>query len=274
MTDNQGVKKYLSVISDDFGLSGPVNRGIRDAFEHGILTDAALMPNGPAFREAADMARSLGISIAAHVNLVRGDMLTEASFPRTVAGLWRNCVSSGSLLKAEKEARAQIEKILHAGLTINQLNSEKHSHFFPPLFRLWTKLAGEYKIPCVRFIREWSLYPSVQGVKADILSLFSLVNRRRMNEAGVSCADHFLGIRATGTLDAKGLAAMLGRIRPGWTELITHVGYNGDVDPSMGKYFLQESREQELRALTDPAVVALAKAGHIILRNFGGMHDK
>ena len=268
-------KKYLSVMTDDFGLSPSINRGVRDSFVKGILTDASLMANAPAFDEAVGMARAGGIAIAAHVNLVRGSMLTGANFPGSVPALWKDSLSHGCLSRIEKEARAQIEKILKNDIKIYQLNSEKHCHFFPPIFKLWIRLAGEYSIPNVRFIREFNMRPSAQGAKANLLSLFSLINRRYLEDSGVRCTDHFAGILATGCLDRGRLVSIIENAGAGWTELITHVGYDGDIDPSMGKYFLKgRRREVELGALIDPQIVDILAANGVILRNFRGQHGK
>src|SRR5438876_268401 len=51
--------KYLIVNGDDFGASSGVNRGIREAHLHGILTSASLLVNTPGADEAARLAAAL-----------------------------------------------------------------------------------------------------------------------------------------------------------------------------------------------------------------------
>src|SRR5438034_10123329 len=70
--------KYLIVNGDDFGASSGVNRGIREAHLHGILTSATLLVGGLGADEAARMAAGLpGLRVGLHADL--GDELDEAS---------------------------------------------------------------------------------------------------------------------------------------------------------------------------------------------------
>src|SRR5437016_11924208 len=70
--------KYLIVNGDDFGASSGVNRGIREAHLHGILTSASLLVGGLGADEAARMAAGLPeLSVGLHADL--GDELDKAS---------------------------------------------------------------------------------------------------------------------------------------------------------------------------------------------------
>src|SRR5213592_2764880 len=70
--------KYLIVNGDDFGASSGVNRGIREAHLHGILTSTSLLVDAPGADEAARMAAGLpDLSLGLHADL--GDELDKAS---------------------------------------------------------------------------------------------------------------------------------------------------------------------------------------------------
>src|SRR5256886_15719137 len=70
--------KYLIVNGDDFGASSGVNRGIREAHLHGILTSASLLVNTPGADEAARLAAALpDLSVGLHADL--RDELDKAS---------------------------------------------------------------------------------------------------------------------------------------------------------------------------------------------------
>src|SRR5947208_4727190 len=56
---SRDVMKYLIVNGDDFGASSGVNRGIKEAHLHGILTSASLLVNTPWADEAARLAAGL-----------------------------------------------------------------------------------------------------------------------------------------------------------------------------------------------------------------------
>src|SRR5881396_137544 len=62
--------KYLIVNGDDFGASSGVNRGIREAHLHGILTSASLLVNTPGADETARLAAGLpDLSVGLHADL-------------------------------------------------------------------------------------------------------------------------------------------------------------------------------------------------------------
>ncbi len=64
------VAKVLIVNADDFGQSTGLNRGIVEAFEHGIVTSASLMVRSPAAEQAARYARANpGLAVGLHLDL-------------------------------------------------------------------------------------------------------------------------------------------------------------------------------------------------------------
>lgn len=268
--------KRLSVNCDDFGLSPGINDGVKQAFQAGVLSDASLMLNGPACAEALDISREIGLPLALHLNLVRGRMLSGATLlPCSVPKLWSGWLLSAKMrLQAEVELRRQIEKALEMGINPVQLNSEKHFHFFPPIFRLFVRLAAEYRVPGLRFINEWYFLPlSIQRFKADLLSLFALANRRIARAAGLLPIEYFRGIALTGRLDRHRLVKLLRRLPHGWTELMVHLSSADDLPPEMGGTFLHYSRQVELQALLAPETRQTLQEQRIRLLSLGGKHD-
>jgi len=62
--------RYLVVNADDLGQTPGINRGIREAHEHGIVTSASLMVDEPASEEAAGFGATLpALSIGLHVKV-------------------------------------------------------------------------------------------------------------------------------------------------------------------------------------------------------------
>jgi predicted glycoside hydrolase/deacetylase ChbG (UPF0249 family) len=62
--------RRLIVNGDDFGRTPGINRGVRRAYERGILTSASLMVRWPAAAEAADYAREQpAMSLGLHLDL-------------------------------------------------------------------------------------------------------------------------------------------------------------------------------------------------------------
>ena len=62
--------RRLIINADDFGFTAGVNRAIVEAHSRGVVTSATLMANGPAFAEAAGLAKTVPkLSIGCHVVL-------------------------------------------------------------------------------------------------------------------------------------------------------------------------------------------------------------
>ena len=69
----------MIVNADDFGFTAGVNRAIVEAHVGGVVTSSTLMANGPAFEEAAQLAKTLPkLSIGCHVVLIDGRPVPNA----------------------------------------------------------------------------------------------------------------------------------------------------------------------------------------------------
>jgi predicted glycoside hydrolase/deacetylase ChbG (UPF0249 family) len=162
----------------------------------------------------------------------------------------------------ERELRAQIEKVLRAGIVPSHLDSEKHMHAFPPVFRVVIDLAVEYGIKKVRFIREFGLsrHPS-QSVKAVFLSLCCARVSARVRAAGLVIVDRFYGISNSGRMTAADLRRLIERPEEGSVEIMVHPGLLRPelfaLEALTGPYYINRFREGEWRAVTDPSVRAL-----------------
>jgi predicted glycoside hydrolase/deacetylase ChbG (UPF0249 family) len=76
--------KHVIVNADDFGASSGINRGILEAFQHGILTSTSLMVNMPASDEAAGLSRHApDLSVGLHINFTNegGEPVVDLDSP-------------------------------------------------------------------------------------------------------------------------------------------------------------------------------------------------
>src|SRR5712692_2782801 len=123
--------KQLIVNADDFGLTEQVSRGILDAHREGIVTSTTLMANGGAFDAAVTLARrSPRLRVGVHLNLTQGAPVspafriptlvdTRGLLHLTPGRLWKCIVTTQvDLSDVETELRAQITKILKAGISL------------------------------------------------------------------------------------------------------------------------------------------------------------
>ncbi len=230
--------RRLIINADDFGFTSDVNAGIVHAHLNGVLTSTTLMANGEAFDDAVRLAKQTPtLDIGAHLVLVQGCSLLDGRLlPEGPRQLLPVLARRG--LDVYAELKAQIEKIRSAGIKISHLDSHKHTHLVPSVFRTVVKLADEFGIPWVRLPPA----PFGQGYY-----------RRLAAAKHVKMPDHFFGFRLTGSLTEATMSEALGKITEGTTEFMCHPGYLGD-ELKQARTRLKESRVKELEALTSPRI--------------------
>jgi chitin disaccharide deacetylase len=281
--------KKVIINADDFGLCPAVNEGIVLAHRQGILTSATLMANVSGFDQAVALAReNPGLGIGVHLNIVRGRPLSppgtiptligpDGRFPAEAGRIMRR-LAAGRIKPAEieRELRAQIEKALATGLPLTHLDSEKHMHALPPVFKVALRLGGEYGIRRIRFIREYSLSLRIsRSAKAAFFSLCCRSMLRRIREAGFVITDAFYGICNSGRMSSAEFRRLFPRLGEGTTEIMVHPGFR-PADPAaleaeVGRYYINDFRERELQALLDPGLPAIARANGIEWIGFNGI---
>jgi chitin disaccharide deacetylase len=252
----------LIINADDFGFTTDVNAGIVDAHRNGVLTSTTLMANGEAFSEAVRLARETPtLDIGCHLVLVQGrSVVSGRAFPERLQDVYI-ALAKGDI-DVYRELRAQIEKILAAGLLPTHLDSHKHTHVVPKVFRAVVRLAHEFGIPNVRLPLDTTL--PVPDISRRLLRRYYA---RLAREYNVRMTDHFIGFRMTGSLTESSFTAALRLLRDGITEFMCHPGYLGSELKSAATR-LKESRVLELEALVSPRVRQLMAAESIHLEAF------
>jgi predicted glycoside hydrolase/deacetylase ChbG (UPF0249 family) len=160
-------------------------------------------------------------------------------------------------LDAHTEFAAQIEKIVGAGIRPSHLDTHKHTHLLPRVFRAVMQLAREFRIPYVRLPVDTTL--PMAGVIRRYYD--------RMLQPGVMTTDHFIGFRLTGSLTEDTFAKALLELPQGSTEFMCHPGRLGD-ELARSHTRLKESRVRELEALISPRIRELIASQQIRLRPF------
>ncbi len=289
--------KRLIVNADDFGLTEKINQAIIEAHSCGLISSTSLLANGAAFESALALSRQaprLGVGV--HLNLTEGQPVAPASsipslvngrgcFARKSAGLWRAAILGRvSGAEIEKELRAQIEKVLTAGIVATHLDSHKHVHALPALGRMAIRLARQYGIPAIRCVAErrsglgclLRRFPRAkmtifrQRLNSFALAVVSRGWSRQLRQAGVAYAEHFYGVTPTGFLDEEILREILRHLPDGTSELMCHPGF-ADQALRQTPTRLFEQREIEYQALSQPEIKLLAKDLGIELINYGDL---
>lgn len=310
---------HVVVNGDDLGITQAVNAAIARAFSEGILTSASLMANMPAFDDAVETViepnARLGVGIhlvltsGACVSYPRGLPLLvddRGVFRRSFLGvrrLVRGVHATAASTQIERELRAQCEKVLALGLTVDHLDGHRHIHMIPEIWRIVVRLASDYGCPYVRLADErWSSTVSRRRVsvtarnlpKKILLSNYARRNRSYLSQAvlphAVRTADHIIGILDSDAITSDNLGALLCQASSGITEIIVHPGFARD--PEEGQPFSERcdtpvacaamdcrfvssvNRQYELEALTNASVLEIAARRDVHLTSFGELAAK
>jgi chitin disaccharide deacetylase len=249
-------RKTLYVNADDFGFTADVNEGIVHGHRQGIVTATTLMANGVAFADAVTRAKQTPtLDVGCHLVLVGGDSLvSKKPLPRSLSGMMSAVVLGG--LEPYHEFRAQIKKILAAGIRPVHMDTHKHTHLFPPVLDAVAKLGEEFGIPWVRrpfdFPLDGRRVPLPRQALSRSLHALRLRFHSTLEKRGCRTTDNFAGFSLTGHLQITDLVYLLDHLPPGSTELMVHPGYCREALRSAATR-LKESRERELLALTAAA---------------------
>lgn len=154
--------------ADDFGISRGVNAAIVKAHREGILNSASLMINQKYASEAVKLAKELpALELGLHVNLTNElpaapadkiPLLVDANgkLKRGFVALFLLSFLNPKRLRrqVEIEMRAQIAKYLATGLPLQHLDSHRHVHIIPVIFKVMRKLQKEFEVPRIRVMNE------------------------------------------------------------------------------------------------------------------------
>lgn len=257
--------KTLLVNADDFGFTRDVNSGIIEAHTSGILTATTLMANGAAFDDAILLARETPtLDVGCHLVLVGGaSLVTKRPFPLTV----RQLLQAITLRQIDPyaELKAQIARVVSAGLRPVHMDTHKHTHLFPPVLDAVARLSSEFGIRWIRRPFDFPMEPGGLPLSKRLVSSAFRIVRPRLERVlranGCRSTDHFAGFSITGRFGARDVIELIRALPDGTTEFMVHPGHC-TAELRATRTRLKESRAQELAALVAPEVRrALDEAG-------------
>jgi chitin disaccharide deacetylase len=227
-------RRELIVNADDFGRSPGINRGVLEAYQHGVVTSASLMTLWPASAAAADAADDHpGLGLGLHVDL--GEWIFRD-------GAWRCTylrVPIGDRAAITSEVRRQLRAFRRlVGRDPTHLDSHQHVHREEPVTSALLQLADELGVPL------------------------------RHASDDVRCCGDFFGQTAHGerleeAIGVDGLLRTLELLGLGTTELVCHPGYATDLVTAY-----RREREVEVRTLCDDRIGSAVVQQGFTLRSF------
>ncbi len=227
-------EKYLIVSADDFGQSLGINKGIIEAFEHGIVTSTSLMTRWPAAGEAAIYARQHPkLSVGLHLDL--GEWVCRD-------GSWTQLYSVIPLddkSAVEREVSQQFDVFQELmGRPPTHVNSHQHIHIREPVRSVTLQICQSLGIPLRDLSPEIHYFTKFYGQTPEGLPIPSYISLDRLIE-------------------------IISTLPTGLTVITCHPGYADDL-----KTMYQTERRDELRVLCDPRVRATLDALRINLCSF------
>ena len=264
------------VNADDFGLSPGVNRGIIEAHEVGSVTSTSLVANAPGFGDAIARAhRAPRLGVGLHVNLTVGspvapradvaslwDPRTEAFYPLT--RLVRRALA-GQIAPRHVaiECAAQLARLRSAGIAVTHIDSHRHAHVLPGIWRGVVAAARQAGVRAVRV-------PHEPGVSIKQICLRAAWSVAASGDRGddVRPVRQFRGLALMRASDyTRALLQLLDDLPAEATELMVHPGYADAALEAWDDY--TGPRERELAALRSAVVQARFTRGDIALCHFG-----
>jgi hypothetical protein len=230
--------KLLIVNTDDSGLCHAVNVAAITALTHptGIVRSTTAMVPCPWFPEFAALARGQGVHSGIHLTTTSewehyrwGPVAPRERVPSLVdrdGFFWRTqeeCDEHGRPEEIAIELRAQIERALHFGLRPTHVDSHMGMyHYRPDFFDVAAGLAREYGL-CLR-----DGWPP---------------RRNRLRGEGVIVPDYlWFDTHDIPVAERRDFyLGFLANVQPGVTELVIHVGEDGDELRAVGPMWRERS---------------------------------
>jgi predicted glycoside hydrolase/deacetylase ChbG (UPF0249 family) len=188
------------IVADDLGAEPQKTDAIVASLEQGVVSWASAMATGSDFERACALLRERGLEerIGAHLVLTHGEPLTDEMRASTrfcdADGLFTGGPRTRRLLRMhgdersvlERELRAQLQRIVDAGLRVPHIDSHHHVHIQPALSPVIVFLAREFEVRRVR------LAPNMSRHAGAGYRLYSWLHNHRLRRLGLATT-HYVG---------------------------------------------------------------------------------
>ena len=291
----------LILNADDLGIHPSIDRGIREAFESGLLSSATLLATTPYTESAAAMAREIGLPTGLHLSLTLGQC---AARPDDVPHLVdergnlhhtarhylflgrQSDIARATYEEIRREFDAQFARARDLGVDLTHADSHQHVHMNPMIYRIVEGLAPRYGVTTLRFSHEpFCLTPFLRDGVANLrrrnpLKRAALASLSRRIRPRLAHPDGFFGVGHSGVLGAKALASYVRQIRPGQTvEIGLHPGHPARAEdspydiPGVTEFIAAADRGRELAAVTADTVRTAVDRANVAMISYRDLAD-
>jgi predicted glycoside hydrolase/deacetylase ChbG (UPF0249 family) len=259
--------KLLIIHADDLAVSHSVDRASFTALDQHAATAASVMTPCPWLTEVAAYARAHpGADLGLHLTLTSewknyrwGPLASRDRVPGLLDPGGYLFPDVGPLVKSAKpeeveaEIRAQIEAAMKAGIQPTHLDSHMGALFTSAFFPVYVKVARQYQLPFLA-VRAPDAPASMLALLQDTDILPEAILIATPNVKPENWAAYYHGL--------------IGKLKPGLTELIVHLGYDDaelqaitEDHPAYGSAW----RQRDFNVVTSPQFRQALEANHVVL---------
>lgn len=273
--------KLLIVHADDLGTFHAVNQAFAQAQGAGIITSASINAPGLAFDEIAEYCRRHPeVDVGVHVTLSSefkktpmGPVAPQGQVPSLVNddGFFHSWIPADANVKeVAVEIRAQIQKIIDAGITPSHIDTHMGTAFASAgVTRQYLNVAREFGLPAMVLSvdakpvqKKLPKYFLIHGI-AEMVYEFRVRGMPQLDELVADVKwdkEHRLTFRRDQFIEA------IRDLKPGVTQFIIHPALK---DPEMPAYdgwdWFSANRYQDYLIFTDPEVKRIIAAEGVTL---------
>jgi predicted glycoside hydrolase/deacetylase ChbG (UPF0249 family) len=260
--------RLLIINCDDVGMCHSANLAVIEGMETGLITSGTIMTPCPWFNEIADYARThpekdFGVHLThtaewkfyrwgavAPCEMVKGLYDTEGFLWKSVEEVYAHATPEEALI----EGRAQIKKVIDAGIPVTHIDSHMGTmQYKPEYLKAYIQLALEFNLP-------------LRMAAQSTMESFGFPElRKQFKEKGLVFTDYFVYDEMENYNNVKSFwASIIKNLKPGVTEIFIHASKASDELKAITNSW--EKRVQEANLFTsDPEIRKLIKDENVIL---------
>ncbi|MBN2412350.1 ChbG/HpnK family deacetylase [candidate division KSB1 bacterium] len=267
----------LIINADDFGLTGPINRGIIETIENGIVNSVSLIATGTELDSACDYLRfKKNLFKGWHMNLTTGRPVLDPQKVGTLTdrngfflGKTRFILNVGAGLvdadECRKELLAQRDQLLENNIRITHVDSHHDIHCLRFIANIIKPVLKDLNYRYIRFHKSQIKFLRNFGPLSLIDKILIRQSVKRLLYQNQKNLIDFIWFRELYQYKnkLKVLKSYISGMRGGVHLVLCHPGYYDESNKLKLKY--NKQRQEEMKVLCNPDILLFLKQHHIKL---------
>jgi len=265
----------LIINADDFGLSGPINRGIIETIENGVVNSVSQIATGRETDSACEyVSRKKELFTGWHINLTTGRPVLDPGQVSTLTD--RNGFFLGKnrfvfkalagLLDANEcrsELMAQLDRLVKHNIQITHIDSHHDIHYLPFVADIIKPILIDLNVRYIRYHRSRIEFCRFFGLLSLLdKALIQQLAKRSLYQFNKHFID-FIWFRELYQYKnkLKVLKSYISGMPPGVNMVICHPGYDDKKNELNLKY--NDQRLEEMKVLCNSDILLFLKQHHV-----------